>query len=281
MRRAIAIAAVVFAAYAIGAAEAARADTDNDGTGIAARSDTDMDGTDISARSDTGAEATDVVARPDTGADAAAILRAATSLFPVEPVALYGSLIVRRQSGVIVREIPFAMSLDWGASPPVAEYTLMDSFGRTLSSARVTRNASGVTALECLDSEGKQVPAPPLTAQILGTDITWLDITLAYLWWEDATLLAPETFKGSLCDVVEVRPPAPIEGCAAVRLWIDRKHAFLRQAEQLGPDGTRVRWMWVASVGKIGGRWMIRNLEVKRPGTGFQTKLHVDDLDTP
>lgn len=223
----------------------------------------------------------DGVALQQPPRDAASVLSFATALFPADPVSLYGSLIVRRQSGVLVREIPFAMSLDWGATPAAAEYTLMDGFGRTLLVARVTRAPDGATALECSGAEGAPAPAPPLTAQIMGTDITWLDITLAYLWWEDATLLDPETFKGTLCDVVEVRPPAPIEGCSAVRLWIDRKHSFLRQAEQLGPNGERVRWMWVASVGKIGGRWMIRNLEVKRPGTGFQTKLHVDDLDTP
>ena len=237
-----------------------------------------------------GADAADAVNPPPTAGAAAPgaeqrsardILRAATAIFPSEPVSLYGSLIVRRQSGVLVREIPFAMSLDWGAEAPSAEYTLMDAFGRTQVAARVVRSPSGATSIECAGADGQPLEAPPLSAQIMGTDITWLDITMAYLWWEDATLLAPETYKGVLCDVVEVRPPAPIEGCAAVRLWIDRRHAFLRQAEQFGPDGARARWMWVASVGKIGGRWMIRNLEVKRPGTGFQTKMHVDDLDAP
>lgn len=63
-----------------------------------------------------------------------------------------------------------------------------------------------------------------------------------------------------------------------MRLWIDRKHGFLRQAEQLNEEGKRVRWMWVSSVGKINNRWMIKNLEVKRPGTGLQTKLHIDEV---
>lgn len=208
-------------------------------------------------------------------------LAAAVSIFPVEPVNLFGSLIVRRQSGQIVREVPFAISLDWGAATPTAEYVLMDSFGRNLLSARVTRAHGGETSIVCQGADGEVLPTPQLSAQILGTDITWLDITLAYLWWKDATILEPEHFKGSLCDVVEVRPPTPIENCSSVKLWIDRKHAFLRQAEQRGPGGERIRWMWVASVGKIGGRWMIRNLEVKRPGTGLQTKLHVDDLEAP
>ena len=125
------------------------------------------------------------------------------------------------------------------------------------------------------------VMTPALTDAVEGTDITWLDITLSYLWWKDAELAGEDTFRGALCDIVVVRPPEPIAGCASMRLWVDRKRGFLRQAEQINEKGERVRWMWVASVGKINDRWMIRNMEVKRPGTGVMTKLHVETLETP
>lgn len=216
------------------------------------------------------------VTAPDSGAE---VLRRATSLFPSEPLELFGSLILRKQSGVIVKELPFSMALDWGATPATAKYAIMDAFGRNMAELSVTRSAKGDMTLDYRDGDGNQTTPPSLSSSIFGTDITWLDITFAYLWWSDATLVGSETYKGSLCDIVEVHPPSRIEGCSAVRLWIDRKHGFLRQAEQIGDDGDKVRWMWVASVGKINGRWMIRNLEVKRPGTGMQTKLHVDDLE--
>ena len=56
---------------------------------------------------------------------------------------------------------------------------------------------------------------------------------------------------------------------------------FLRQVEQLDAAGRRVRRMWVSSVGKIGDRWMIRDMEIERPGRGQRTKLHVEQLVTP
>lgn len=218
------------------------------------------------------------ISAPQSGREA---LRRAVSIFPVEPLSLFGSLIVRKPSGTLVRELPFSMELNWGASPSTAKYTIMDSFGRDLAVANVTRSADGVSSIACFDGSGAPMPPQPLSSSVFGTDISWLDLTFAYMWWEDAELLEPAGYKGSLCDVVEARPPAPVEGCEFVRLWIDRKHGFLRQAEQFDASGERVRWMWVASVGKINDRWMIRNLEVKRPGTGFQTKLHIDDLDQP
>lgn len=216
------------------------------------------------------------VAAPTDGRE---VMRRATSIFPSEPLELFGALIVRKQSGVMVKELPFSMAINWGASPATATCAIMDAFGRNLSQLSVTRDKSGHMALALADGDGSPLPPPSLSAQLYGTDISWLDLTFAYMWWEDATLVGSETYKGVLCDIVESRPPAPIDGCAAVRLWIDRKHGFLRQAEQFDENGARVRWLWVASVGKINGRWMIRNLEVKRPGTGIQTKLHIDDLE--
>lgn len=214
-------------------------------------------------------------------ASVADVLHATVARFPREPVALSGSLILRRQAGVIVREVPFTLFLDWGAEPAKAECVLLDSFGRTLNVMRVTRPADGAVETSYFDGAGVRLPTPGLAEPVAGTDISWLDISLSYLWWTDGRLLAPETFKGALCDIAEMRPPQPIPGCASVRLWIDRKRGFLRKAEQFDESGKCVRWMWVASVGKINDRWMIRNLEVKRPGTGLQTKLHVDDLEAP
>lgn len=224
---------------------------------------------------------------PGTGAEVVAPTSAAEALystiarFPVEPVSIGGTLILRKQSGVIVREVPFQAEIDFGKDPATATYFVLDGFGRTLNMMRVRRDSNGKIVSEYFDGEEKPLAVPSITAPVAGTDITWLDITLSYLWWKDGEITGSEEYKGALCDIVEVRPPEPIPGCALVRLWIDRKRGFMRQAEQIDENGERVRWMWVASVGKIKDRWMIKNLEVKRPGTGLQTKFHVDDMETP
>ena len=212
---------------------------------------------------------------------ARAVLDGMLSHMPADPLAISGRLISRKQGGFIVSETPFSMILNWGAEPATAVYSLYDHFNRVTLVARVSRTAQGVFTMDFEDGDGKKLPAPPMTDAVAGTDITWLDISLSYLWWPDAKLDGEEEFRGALCDRVIVVPPSPLPGCSSVRLWIDRKRGVLRQAEQLDAGGKRQRWMWVASVGKIKDRWMIRNLEVKRPNTGLQTKLHVDDLETP
>ena len=80
---------------------------------------------------------------------------------------------------------------------------------------------------------------------------------------------------------MRVTPPEPVPGCAAVRLWVDRRLRFLRQVEQLDAADRRVRRMWVSSVGKIGDRWMIRDMEIETLNSGHRTRLFVDDVSKP
>ena len=223
-------------------------------------------------------EPTEMPAAPQSAAD---VLYSTLSRLPAEPVRISGSLILRKRHGIVVKEVPYAIELRWGESPARAAYSLFDGFGRPLRTLAVARYPDGRLATMVTDSDGSTNAPPALTDAVEGTDITWLDITLSYLWWKDAELAEEDTFRGALCDIVVVRPPEPIPGCASMRLWVDRKRGFLRQAEQINEKGERVRWMWVASVGKINDRWMIRNMEVKRPGTGVMTKLHVETLETP
>ena len=224
---------------------------------------------------------TDVLVDVGPAASARAVLDGMLARFPRDPIVLTGRLIRRRQGGFIESETPFSMALDWGASPATAVYSIFDNFHRVVTVAKISRAADGTLSMAFEDGNGKKLPSPPVTDAIAGTDITWLDLSLSYLWWPDAKLDGEEEFRGALCDRVIVTPPEPLPDCSSVRLWIDRKRGVLRQVEQLDADGKRQRWMWVASVGKINDQWMIRNLEVKRPNTGRQTKLHVDDLETP
>ena len=210
------------------------------------------------------------------------VLHGTLSRFPIETLSLTGELIVRRRRGIVLHEAGFAIELAWGEEPPRARYNLRDSFGRDLESLTVRRLADGTSELTWHDADGLVRDTPPaLTDYVQKTDITWLDLSFAYLWWPDAHLEGEDKFRGSTCDLVRVVPPEPIPGCAAIRLWVDRRLRFLRQVEQLDEKGKRVRRMWVSSVGKIGDRWMIRDMEIERPGSGQRTKLHVERLVTP
>ena len=114
-------------------------------------------------------------------------------------------------------------------------------------------------------------PSEPL----LGTDVTWSDLTLDYLWWDDFSFDAEregESVHGQVCAVVVLK-----RGDRKVRIWIDRKTGALMQAEEFSGEKP-VRRLWGTRIRKFGERWMANVLEVETVGSGHRTKITVEEL---
>ena len=144
--------------------------------------------------------------------------------------------------------------------------------------AYVLRRADGATALT-IDGRPVEPPAPgdgsaPSRA-LMGTDVTWSDVTLDYLWWDEFaydTARESETVHGQLCSVVHLK-----KGDRTVRVWVDRKTGAMLQAEEL-TGGKAVRRLWGTRIKKFDGRWMPSQLEVETLGSGHRTKITVEKL---
>ena len=126
-----------------------------------------------------------------------------------------------------------------------------------------------------LTVDGKAVTASSAATAICNTDVTWSDIALDYLWWDDFSFDAEregETVHGQVCAVVLLK-----KGDRTVRAWVDRKTGALMQAEEL-KDGKAVRRLWGTRIKKFGERWMANVLEVETVGSGHRTKITVEEL---
>ena len=113
------------------------------------------------------------------------------------------------------------------------------------------------------------------SGQILGTDVTWSDLTLDYLWWDGVSFDAEregETVHGQVCTVIVMK-----KGERQVRVWVDRKTGALMQAEEM-KDGKAVRRLWGTRLKKFGERWMANVMEVETVGSDRRTKITVEEL---
>lgn len=142
--------------------------------------------------------------------------------------------------------------------------------------AYVLTRAAGQTKL-LVDGVPYAPPADSARAAdgILGTDVTWSDLSLDYLGWRDVSFDAEregETVHGQVCAVVVLR-----QGGRTVRAWIDRKTGALLQAEEFAGE-RRIRRLWGARLKKFGERWMANVLEVETEGSGHRTKITVEEL---
>ena len=130
-----------------------------------------------------------------------------------------------------------------------------------------------------LTVDGKPVESPsslgPHPSPLFNTDVTWSDLSLDYLWWDDFSFDAMregETVHGQVCSVVVMKKDG-----RTVRVWVDRKTGALMQAEEL-KDGKTVRRLWGTRIRKFGERWMANVLEVETLGSGHRTKITVEEM---
>lgn len=207
-------------------------------------------------------------------------LAACINNLPHERLLLNGTLSVRRQRGIVTAEYPFKLDLNWGSKPSLASCDLSPAVGTTSVVERVIMQRTGSKS-EIQHFSGPDLtaqPPPSLAGRVMGTDMTWLDLTLDFLWWPQARFDGEGSVLGRDCQIIVVTPPVPVPGCSAIRLWIDKRLHFLMQAEQLDPQAQPIRRMWVQRVKKTGDRWMIRDMEFETIGGNHRTRLFVDDL---
>ena len=179
-----------------------------------------------------------------TNATARELVMSCRQMIPAE-VELEGRIILRNRKGVAQAEYGYLL-----------------------------KRGGGETQLTVRDEHGAEVPFER-EGRILKTDVTWSDLTLDYLWWDDFSFDGEregETVHGQVCSVVVMR-----KGDRMVRVWIDRKTGALMQAEE-SSAGKPVRRLWGTRIRKFGDRWMANVLEVETMGSGHRTKITVEKL---
>lgn len=179
-----------------------------------------------------------------TNTTAHELVAACRATIPAD-VELEGRIVLRNRRGI-----------------PQAEYTY------------TLKRRGGETDLAVRDADGVDIPFRR-EGNLLKTDVTWSDLALDYLWWDDVSFdeeREGETVNGQVCAVVNMK-----KGDRAVRVWLDRKTGVLMQAEELR-GGETVRRLWGTRLRKFGERWMANVLEVESMGSGHRTKITVEKM---
>ena len=179
-----------------------------------------------------------------TNATAHELVAACRATIPAD-VELEGRIVLRNRRGI-----------------PQAEYSY------------ALKRRGGETNLSVRGDDGAEIKFER-EGNLLKTDVTWSDLTLDYLWWDDVSFDADregETVNGQVCAVVNMK-----KGDRTVRVWVDSKTGALMQAEELR-GGAAVRRLWGTRLKKFGDRWMANVLEVETMGSGHRTKITVEKI---
>jgi hypothetical protein len=210
------------------------------------------------------------------------LLESVISSFPATPVQITGTLHVRKRRGVVVETLGLDIAAEWSKERTHATYTIRDQAGRALDSMQVIREGDQPVEFRYQRAGTPQPPPTPafLSSAIHASDVSWTDLTLAFLWWRGSTIVGEDSVKGYDCTIVEV--PAPANEAfhyRKARLWIAKRAPVLLKAEGLDAEGKTVRRLWVENFKKQGETWMVKDMEFQHYPIRHRTKLRVRKLE--
>lgn len=216
-----------------------------------------------------------------TEGTADALLDHVIAQFPKTHIRAQGTMFVRQRRGVPRETYRFSLDAKWHPNQTQVTYIIRDKDGTPIESLRFQPDEKNIFSFET-GPELEPAPLPDLAANIAQTDLSWLDLSLYFLWWRGARFAGQDSVRGLDCHIVEVEaPPSAPEGAyAKVRLWISSEQGLLLQAEGFDKEQKPIRKLWVQSVKQVEDQWIIQTLEVQQHGRNQRTRLHIADVET-
>jgi hypothetical protein len=213
--------------------------------------------------------------------DAQELLSAVLAGLPDTPIRITAQLQCKSRSGEREKTLNAEMNLDWGGRPPSARYTLRDAFGGNVAGLDIAWRGDGRREFRYFSGASLVVASlSSLDLPIEGTDISWMDLSLSYLWWRGGRTVGAEKIKGRFCYILDLPAPASEAGaCAGVRLWVDPEIRILLQAASYGRQGQALRLLEVKSFRKIRNTWVIQNIDVQSFPARHKTSLRVREAE--
>jgi len=124
--------------------------------------------------------------------------------------------------------------------------------------------------LDLVGDEGAaQFPSEKLNEKIRGTGITYADLALKFLYWQNARVLGDETVRTRSCWKLQLVAPSHDSQYWNVLLWVDKASGALMRIEGYDWGGKLVKRFEVISAQRIDNRWFLKQMRVEEmePGT--------------
>jgi hypothetical protein len=115
----------------------------------------------------------------------------------------------------------------------------------------------------------EKFPAEKLNEKIRGTGVTYEDLALKFLYWQNARVLGDETVHTRSCWKLQLVAPSRDAQYSNVFLWVDKASGALMRMEGYDWNMKLAKRFEVVSTQKIDNRWFLKQMRVEemQPGT--------------
>jgi hypothetical protein len=103
-----------------------------------------------------------------------------------------------------------------------------------------------------------------LSEPVRGTDVTFEDLSLRFIYWKNAKYEGEQTERTITCSIVLVQPSSRNSEYSAVRLWIAKDRGALIKAEGFDWQGKAVKRFEVISGQQIEGKTIFKQIRIER-----------------
>ncbi len=164
-----------------------------------------------------------------------------------------------------LRTGPVSVPLRLVIDGPVIKYEFKDS-GTSL----VLRLGDRGSQLQEVSRAGTEKITPAkFDGKVRGSDITYEDLAMRFLYWPVANLEGEDTKLTRRCWRVRVEPGGVDSQYSKVIVWVDEGSGALLQAEAYDKGGKLARRFLVKSVqkSKVEGIWILKQMRIEAPGS--------------
>jgi hypothetical protein len=168
------------------------------------------------------------------------------------------------------RIVPFTLVLDGT--------TIRYQFADTAIVLKLGDNTSQL--LEAAGGDMKKVSPARYDKGVEGTDITFEDLSLKFLYWPKAKIDGTDKVGLSDCWTLRLEPGLEPSAYASLELWVDKARGAFVKGEGFNAAGQEVKEFNVVSFQHDGqGGWMLKKMRIETlsPGGGESTTyLEID-----
>lgn len=111
---------------------------------------------------------------------------------------------------------------------------------------------------------GEAVPFPDakLAQAIEGTDLSYEDLAMRFLYWPKGIVEGTEKLKGQECWQLRMINPSGKGRYAQVRVWVHKKSNALMQVVGYNAQGRSLKRFQVTDIMKVGDVWTLQRMRV-------------------
>lgn len=119
------------------------------------------------------------------------------------------------------------------------------------------------------DASTKSFSLARLQEKIGGTDVTFADLALRFLYWPNPQFISSDSVRTRACWKLRLHPPDKDAQYSTVVLWVDQESGAIMRMEAYNWQNRLAKRFEVVSAQKIDGRWFLKQMRIEamQPGT--------------